>query len=42
MILWTTPVEKEPPMSDKEISEWRERYLLAALERIMRSVTRSK
>jgi hypothetical protein len=41
MPVYWTPNAKSTSMSDKELSEWHEKFLLAALERIMRSVTRA-
>lgn len=39
-VYWTTPVSK--PLTDAEIAALHEKFLLAALERIMRSVTGGK
>jgi hypothetical protein len=39
MPVYWTPA-KPTPMTDRELSEWHEKFLLAAIERIMKSVNR--
>jgi len=40
MPVYWTPSAKSTPISEKELAEWHEKFLIAAIERIMKSVNR--